>query len=102
MTSNENYAQGIRLVKAAAHSIILDVQIEVMGKDGSPIETVKWSIFANMDTTWAKLTYSILAAIKKANNDLPIDYTTAIFALQPNKVNPLQARYKIKKNFDKL
>lgn len=93
MTGNENYAQTIRLVQAAANSIILDVHIEIMGKDGSPVEMVKWAIHANMTTTWKKLTYSIMATIKKAKKDLPIDYTTAIFALQPNKTNPLQERY---------
>lgn len=63
-----------------------------MGKDGSPIEMVKWPIYANMDTTWKKLTYSIMATIKKSKKNLPIDYTTAIFTLQPNKINPLQER----------
>ena len=54
---------------------------------------VKWPIYANMDTTWKRLTYSIMATIKKAKKDLPIDYTTAIFALQPNKTNPLQEEF---------
>ena len=72
----------------------MDVHIEIMGKDGSPIEMVKWPIFANMDTTWKKLEYSILAAIREAKKDLPIDYTTAVFALQPNKLNPLQENMK--------
>ena len=93
MTSNRNYAQGVRVVQAAANSLILEVQIEIMGTDGSVIEMVKWPIHANIDTTWKKLTYSILAAIKKAKKDLPIDYTTAIFALMPNKINPLQEWY---------
>lgn len=69
-----------------------------MGKDGSPIEMVKWPVYANLDTTWKRLTYSIMATIKKAKKDLPIDYTTAIFALQPNKTNPLQEEFINRKN----
>ena len=64
-----------------------------MGPKGETIDTVKWSLLVHMAATVKKVTYGILAAIKKAKKDLPIEYTTAVFMLQPNKTNSLQDRY---------
>ena len=61
------------------------MEIELIGPNGKTFDQTSWSIQVDSTTTWAQVIYSTLTMIKECDRKIPINYTTAVFALQPNK-----------------
>ena len=63
----------------------MDFEIELIGPNGKTFDETKWSIQVAPTTTWTQVQYGVLTMIKECDRQIPINYTTAVLAIQPNK-----------------
>ena len=68
-----------------AELIQMDFELEIVGVDGSTVNTTAWSIEVDTTTTWTEVSHGILTMVKECDVELPENITTAVFALEPNQ-----------------
>lgn len=90
MIGDQNYAQAIRLTLHASQLVPMELHIDVVGTDGISSEEVQWQVLVDPTATWQQTIYAILAMIRKSKKDLPIEYTNAVFMIEPNRTSLLQ------------
>ena len=61
-----------------------------MAVDGQITETVKWACNIDPAAKWGDVNYGVIGMIKASDKKLSMDYTTAVFAMQPNRTTLLQ------------
>lgn len=69
--------------------IQIDFELELIGVDGSTVDTTAWSLELDTTTTWTEVAHGILTMVKECDRELPENITTAVFALEPNQQNHL-------------
>ena len=61
------------------------MHIELIGPNGKTFDETMWSIQVDTNTTWTQVMYSTLTMVKECDRKIPINYTTAVVAICPNK-----------------
>ena len=70
--------------------IPIEWHVEVLATDGTVEDATKWACNVDPSATWGEITYGALAMVRNSDKALSMQYTTAAFALQPNRTTLLQ------------